>query len=186
MQNAERNPTQAQQRDMAARSPVKTPAAGDFPDASAQAKQFGSTSHASSAEPRAVKPEDVTPTVPPKAKEDCDHVLDANRRIVSLDVMAMAATDDTVDADGKCLEAAREESAWHDNIISSNATLENNVPVPADGLGGFDSRRFAQTPPIATAPGYRVTTEGKYVSERRNGSRTETVFSLESGTPREG
>ena len=42
MENAQNNPTQAQQNEIAAKSPAKTPAAGgDMPDAKQQAKEFG-------------------------------------------------------------------------------------------------------------------------------------------------
>ncbi|CAB3801150.1 hypothetical protein LMG28138_04952 [Pararobbsia alpina] len=52
MQNAESNPGQAQQNEIAARSPAHTPAAGSAsPDAATQAKEFGSSTTASSAEP---------------------------------------------------------------------------------------------------------------------------------------
>jgi hypothetical protein len=52
MQNAEDNPTQKQQNEMAAKSPVHTPAAGTAsPDAHTQAKEFGSSSNAGAAEP---------------------------------------------------------------------------------------------------------------------------------------
>ncbi len=56
MQNAEGNPTQAQQNEMAAKSPAKTPAAGaTSPDPKTLAQEIGSTKRASSAEAIAAK-----------------------------------------------------------------------------------------------------------------------------------
>jgi hypothetical protein len=60
-------------------------------------------------------------------------------RSVSVDVANTASSDNTVDTDGKALEAKRNLSPRHDNVITSNATLENNVPAPAFRLGGIDS-----------------------------------------------
>jgi hypothetical protein len=45
----------------------------------------------------------------------------------------MDASDNTVDTDGKGLEAMRGEPLQRDNVIGSNATLINNVAAPAVG-----------------------------------------------------
>jgi hypothetical protein len=183
MQNAEGNPTQAQQNEMAAKSPVKTPATGSAsPDASTQAKEFASRSDAGSAEPRDTR--STGSPLPPIddsliTQESGDPVQRANSRIVGVDNEAMESTDDTVDADAKSIEAKRDLSGWHDNVITSNATLENNVPAPAAGLGGIDSRFIGNGPAILTRKGYRVVVLETVYEEQRNGSRTSHVFSIE-------
>jgi len=181
MQNAESNPTQPQQQEMAARSPVKTPATGTAgPDARTQAREFGSTNHASSAEPHpAGNGAPLQPVETPVSDAIKDPVQRANARIVPLNVKGTASTDDTVDADGKALEAKQDAPLLHDNVITSNATLENNVPAPAAGLGGIDSRERHGLPLIATRPGQRVVCHGSVVFQRFNGGRAELVFSLE-------
>lgn len=182
MQNAEGNPTQSQQNEMAAKSPAKTPAVGAAsPDEKTLAREFGSTRHAGSAESLAGGTTSPLPAIDVDSYtvDSPDPVARANSRIVSTDNANMAATDDTVDTDGKSLEARKNESAWHDNIISSNATLENNVPVPAQGLGGFDSRLGGNLPLIAPREGYRVVFSGYTYQQQMNGSRPELVFHFE-------
>ncbi|HEY2020214.1 DUF3005 domain-containing protein [Paraburkholderia sp.] len=182
MQNAEANPSQSQQNEMAAKSPAKTPAAGSAsPDAATQAKEFGSSKHATSAEGSTARKTSPLPPieVDPYASDSGDPVVRANSRIVSVDNAGMAASDDTVDTDGKTLEARKDESPWHDNVITSNATLENNVPVPAVGLGGLDSRPGGHHPLIQPRNGYRVVFGGTTYEEQLNGSRAEHIFRFE-------
>lgn len=184
MQNAESNPTQPEQQQMAARSPAKTPAAGgSWPDPKTLADEFGSTDDAGSAQadPAGNSPAGSAPVRVgvPDAGGVADPFERAQQRIVSTEMAGAASTDDTVDADAKSLEARRDAPVWHDNVINSNATLENNVRAPATGLGGIDSREVRALPSIATRAGYRVVSRGAVVFERFNGSRTEHVFSLE-------
>jgi hypothetical protein len=174
MQNAEQNPTQKQQNEMAAKSPAQTPATGTAsPDARTQAKEFGSTSNAGAAEPtgRTNNAANLPPIDLDAITTDSpDPVQRAKSRTVSVDAANTASTDNTVDTDGKSLEAAKEQSSWHDNVISSNATLENNVPAPAAGLGGIDSRPGGNFPLVAPRDGWRVSYHGTVYIERRNGS----------------
>lgn len=180
-ENAQNNPTQAQQNEIAAKSPGKTPAAGDMPDAKTQEREFGKAKRATLAESVAAKEPAPLPAIEHGVKDDDsgDPVARANERIVSTDNAGMAASDDTVDTDGKGLEARRDLSPWHDNAINSNATLENSVPVPPDGLVDFDSRPGGNVPLIATREGWRVAYHGTVEIKERNGSRAEQVFSLE-------
>jgi hypothetical protein len=123
---------------------------------------------------------------PPEA--DADHpaqiassnpLLIASRKILSVEVAGTAASNSSVDADGKTLEARRDIRERHDNVVTSNATQENHVPVAADGLGGFDSRSVRAVPHIAALPGYRVVVQGYVVVDSRHGERTDVVISLE-------
>lgn len=182
MQNAEGNPSQAQQNRMAAKSPVKTPATGtSSPNAATQAAEFGRTSHAGSAEAPDVKNADPLPSIDLDdiTRDSADPVQRANSRIVSVDSAAMDATDDTVDTDGKSLEAKRNLPVWHDNVISSNATLENNVRAPAEGLGGIDSRPTGNMPDILPRDGFQVVYCGTVYEQQFNGARAEHVIRLE-------
>jgi hypothetical protein len=91
----------------------------------------------------------------------------------------MDATDNTVDTDGKSLEAKRDASVWHDNVITSNATLDNNVPTPAAGLGGVDSRPGGNLPEVRARDGYRVVYCGTVYREALNGTRGEQMIRFE-------
>ncbi|WP_035476035.1 DUF3005 domain-containing protein [Burkholderia sp. WSM2230] len=184
MQNAEQNPTQKQQNEMAAKSPAHTPATGTAsPDAHTQAKEFGSSGNAGSAEPGARK--NNAANLPPidldaVTSDSPDPLQRARSRTVSVDTANTASMDNTVDTDGKNLEARKDESAWHDNVISSNATLENHVPAPAAGLGGIDSRAGGNLPLVAARDGWQVTYRGTVYVERRNGSLAEHVIQFDA------
>lgn len=184
VQNAEGNPTQAQQNEMAAKSPATTPATGTAaPDAKKQAQEFGSTKQATSAESVAAKEPAPLPAIDTAretpAQSSGDPVERANERIVSVDNAAMAASDNTVDTDAKGLEARQDASQWHDNVIYSNATLENNLPDSPEGLVNIDTRAGGAMPPIATREGWRVERRGVVEIGSRNGARGEVVFTLE-------
>lgn len=181
MQNAEGNPSQSQQKQMAAKSPAKTPAAGDSPDAATQAKEFGQTRHAGSAEPTSSSDKSTLPSVDvDKVTRDTeDPVQRANSRIVSVDSAGMDATDNTVDTDGKSLEAKRDASVWHDNVVTSNATLDNAISTPDDGLGGVDSRQTGNLPEVRARDGYRVVYCGTVYREESNGTKAEQMIRFE-------
>ena len=182
MQNAESNPTPEQQREQIEKSPVKTPAAGtDMPDAATQAAGFAHPPKPLSAEAVAAK----TPTgLPPidrdaYASDSADPVRRAASRIVTLDNANMAATDNTVDVDGKGMEARQGASAWQDNVIYSNASLDDSVDTPDEGLGGFESRPGGGLPQIATRPGWRVRHVGVVEIAHGDVTRTEHVIRFE-------
>ncbi|WP_175914789.1 MULTISPECIES: DUF3005 domain-containing protein [unclassified Burkholderia] len=179
MQNAESNPTPEQQREQIQKSPVKTPAAGDMPDAATQAAEVAK--HPLTPEAVAAK----TPTgLPPidvdaNAVDSGDPVRRAAGRIVTLDNANMAMTDNTVDVDGKGLEARSGATEWHDNVIYSNASLDDAVDTPDEGLGGIESRPGGNMPQIATRPGWRVRYVGDVDVEHGDGTRAEHVIRLE-------
>ncbi len=173
-------PSQQDQHDAIGKSPVRTPAAGhDHPDAQTQAAGFAEHQ----------TPETIagkTPTgLPPieraeRGDEHDDPVRRAAERITSIDNANMAATDNSVDVDGKGMEARRDAPMRQDNVIHSNATLDDATSPPAEGLGGIDSR-----PPtdVATRPGWQVRDEGTVMVEQGEGSlRPERVFRFERET----
>ncbi|RQS45862.1 DUF3005 domain-containing protein [Burkholderia sp. Bp8986] len=185
MHNAESNPTPKQQREQIAKSPVKTPAAGDMPDAATQAAEVAEAAEVTK---RALTPEAVaakTPTgLPPidvgaHAVDSGDPVRRASGRIVTLDNANMAMTDNTVDVDGKGMEARSGATEWHDNVIYSNASLDDAVETPDEGLGGIESRPGGNVPQIATRPGWRVRHIGDVDVEHGDGTRVEHVIRLE-------
>lgn len=182
MQSNEHNPSQGQQKEIAAKSPVKTPATGmATPDAKTQAREFDSAKHAGAGEAITAKDPAPLPAIDLDSvqADSGDPVARAKARIVSVDTAGMAASDNTVDTDGKGLEARREASQWQDNVIYSNATLENTIPAPADGLLNIDTRGGGTMPPIATREGWRVVRQGVVEIKLHNGSRGEQRFTLE-------
>ncbi|WP_423762679.1 DUF3005 domain-containing protein [Burkholderia sp. NLJ2] len=179
MQNAESNPDPQKQREQIEENPGKTPAAGDMPDAAP---------HAARVARRPLTPEAIAakmPTgLPPidvgvHAVDSGDPVRRAAGRIVTLDNANMAMTDNTVDVDGKGMEAATGASEWHDNVIYSNASLDDAVDTPDEGLGGIESRPSGNLPQIATLPGWRVRHVGDVDIEHGDGTRVEHVIRLE-------
>ncbi|WP_175841866.1 DUF3005 domain-containing protein [Burkholderia arboris] len=126
-----------------------------------------------------------TPTgLPPiergtQAVDSGDPVRRAAARIPTLDNANMVMTDSTVDVDGKGMEAAAGASKWHDNVIYSNASLDDAVETPDDGLGGIESRPSGNLPQIATRPGWRVRHVGDVDIEHGDGTRAEHVIRLE-------
>ena len=179
MQNAESNPTPEQQREQIEKSPVKTPAAGDMPDAVTQAAEVAK---------RPLTPEAVAAKMPTGLPEiDVDaHAVDsgdpvrrAAGRIVTLDNANMAMTDNTVDVDGKGMEARTGASELQDNVIYSNASLDEAVDTPDEGLGGIESRPSGNMPQIATRPGWRVRHVGDVDVEHGDSTRAEHVICLE-------
>ncbi|VWC48255.1 DUF3005 domain-containing protein [Burkholderia lata] len=173
MQNPESNPDPKYRRDKEARRPTKAPAARRMPDA---------------ASGRPLTPEMIaakTPTgLPPiergtHAPDSGDPVRRAAARIPTLDNANMAMTDNTVDVDGKGMEAAAGASKWHDNVIYSNASLDEAVDTPDEGLGGIESRPSGNLPQIATRPGWHVRHVGAVDVEHGDGTRAEHVIVLE-------
>ncbi|QTD93826.1 DUF3005 domain-containing protein [Burkholderia anthina] len=181
MQNAESNPTPKQQREQIEQSPVKTPAAGGMPDAAARAAEVAKRPQTpetiAAKAPTGLPPIDVDA----HAVDSGDPVRRAAGRIVTLDNANMAMTDNTVDVDGKGMEARTGATEWHDNVIYSNASLDDAVDTPDEGLGGIESRPSGNLPRIATRPGWRVSHVGDVEIEHGDGTRAEHVIRLERG-----
>ena len=91
------------------------------------------------------------------------------------------ASDNTIDTDGKGLEAAKNPSHWHDNVIYSNASLTNANPEPDPEapIAGVDSRPSQGQPTVATESGHKVVHRGVVDETVRNGTRAAQRFSLE-------
>ncbi|AXF23891.1 2-oxoglutarate dehydrogenase [Burkholderia pyrrocinia] len=180
MQNAESNPTPKKQQEAGAKRAETTPAAGgNKPDAPTRAA--GSARRPLSPEAVAAKMPTGLPPIERgvNAVDSGDPVRRAAGRIPTLDNANMAMTDSTVDVDGKGMEAAAGASEWHDNVIYSNASLDDAVDTPDEGLGGIESRPAGNLPQIATRPGWRVCHTGDVDIEHGNGTRAEHVIRLE-------
>jgi Protein of unknown function (DUF3005) len=132
-------------------------------------------------EPVTHRPESAKLTQPPPDAPRNDPLAQASRRILSVDAAGAEATDNTVDTDGKGLEAAKSASQWQDNVIYSNASLDNSRPEPDPEapIAGIDSRPNQGRPTIAAEPGQRVVTRGVVDETARNGTRAAQRFSLE-------
>lgn len=132
-------------------------------------------------EPVTHRPEGSKLTEPPPDSPRDDPLARASRRIRSVDAAGAEASDNTIDTDGKGLEAAKSPSQWQDNVIYSNASLENSRPEPdpAAPIAGIDSRPNQGRPTIATEPGQHVVMRGVVDETARNGTRAAQRFSLE-------
>jgi hypothetical protein len=85
------------------------------------------------------------------------------RSVLSMEMHNDRTHDSTVDTDGKNREAARLAGYGRigpDEVTTSNATLDNNVPEADDGLAGFDSRPGGNGVLLAVEPGYTVVEKG--------------------------
>ncbi|SMG02325.1 DUF3005 domain-containing protein [Burkholderia singularis] len=183
MSNAHSNPARATHDGMPARNPVKRSAAArdrrDTPDA-AQANEAPRAPKLSPERAAAKLPTGLPPIDRDAYSADSgDPVRRAASRIVSIDNANMAATDNSVDVDGKGMEARQGASEWQDNVIYSNASLDDSVDTPDDGLGGFESRPAGNVPQIALRRGWRVRYVGAVEVERGDGRRAEHVICLE-------
>ncbi|MDO3527225.1 DUF3005 domain-containing protein [Ralstonia pseudosolanacearum] len=135
--------------------------------------------------PPPIPPPEPVPDAPAAhARRDDDPVRLAARRIRSVDAAGTEASDDTIDTDGKGLEAARDRSPWQDNVIFSNATAANHLPENDPDLAGVDSRTGHGGLLITTAPGHAVTYEGTVNVATRTGTRTALRFSIGEAAPR--
>ncbi|MBB0022534.1 DUF3005 domain-containing protein [Ralstonia pickettii] len=132
-------------------------------------------------EPVTRQPEGAKLTKPPSDSPRNDPLARASHRIRSVDAAGAEATDNTVDTDGKGLEAAKSPSQWQDNVIYSNASLDNSRPEPdpAAPIAGVDSRPSQGRPTIAVQPGQRVVMRGVVDETARNGTRAAQRFSVE-------
>jgi hypothetical protein len=181
MNNAENNPSQSQQNKIEANTPAHTPAQetarADPKTMKAEMDHGNAQGTMTSVE---AKDSDPLPGIDLDSitVESGDPVQRANSRIVSVDSANMDASDNTVDTDGKGLEAMRDQSVQHDNVIGSNATLVNNVMAPAVGLGGIDSRPEGNRPLIAVREGWEIVYEGSTETQNHNGGRVEHLISL--------
>ncbi|RQS58412.1 DUF3005 domain-containing protein [Burkholderia sp. Bp8963] len=113
------------------------------------------------------------------ASDSGDPVRRAASRIVTLDNANMAATDNAVDVDGKGMEARQDASKWHDNVIYSNASLDDSVDTLDEGLGGFESRPDGNLPLVSARPGWRVCHVRTVDISHGDGKRTEHVIRFE-------
>jgi len=132
-------------------------------------------------EPVTHQPERAKLTEPPPETPQNDPLARASRRIRSVDAAGTEASDNTIDTDGKGLEAAKDPSHWQDNVIYSNASLTNAHPEPDPQapIAGVDSRPSQGQPTVATEVGHKVVHRGVVDETVRNGTRAAQRFSLE-------
>jgi Protein of unknown function (DUF3005) len=181
MNNAESNPTQSQQRNIQARTPSETPATETArADPAVMAKDHVGADAPPASYQTGPANRNPQPSIDLNASTSAspDPLERAKSRTVSVDNANMEASDDTVDTDGKGLEAKRDLPLQHDNVVGTNATLVNNVPAPAKGLGGIDSRPQGYRPSIQLRAGWAMYYHGCVETTTRNGGRVEHLISI--------
>lgn len=156
MNNAEANESQDKQTDRAADSPIKTPSAetAHVSKGDAAKAASGGEAHAG-ADAKQESPRLQDPVTGPRGTPEA--------RPRGIDVANDDTLDDTVDADGKNIQAKRYEqmqASQPDSVIANNATLANHVRESKDGLGGFDSRPARNGVLLALERGYRMIDRG--------------------------
>ncbi|KAG0164982.1 hypothetical protein DFQ28_009315 [Apophysomyces sp. BC1034] len=158
MDTADKNPPQPEQRRQAAESLLKKP---ETKTAHAQASDIERAAREKETglggAQLAPSPSNAAPRTPRAGIDGPgDPVQSARPR--GTDLRNDDATDNTVDTDGKNAEAKK--TGQHIQAIVSQATLDNAVPTPAEGLGGFDSRVGGELPPLALRDGYELVDRG--------------------------
>jgi Protein of unknown function (DUF3005) len=144
MNTSEHNEPQEKQAQHAADSPLKKPeteTAHAHPDDVAKAAAQNDSGGTGGSEQR---------------RHDTRHAR-------GIDVADDDTLDDTVDTDGKNLDAKRDEEMLEhepDAVVGVNATLVNHVSEQGDGLGGFDSRPGRNGLLLALGKGYSVIDRG--------------------------
>ncbi|WP_371884316.1 DUF3005 domain-containing protein [Caballeronia sp. S22] len=181
MNNAESSPSQAQQREIQAKTRSTTPAtetARTDPDVMSR-DHVGSSTPPTSYQTGARDPDPLPPIdLDASTPASPDPLEGAKSRIVSVDSANMEASDDTVDTDGKGLEAKQDLPIQHDNVVGTKATLVNHVPAPAMGLGGIDSRPEGNRPSIQLRAGWTMDYHGYVETPTRNGGRVAHLISI--------
>jgi hypothetical protein len=155
MDSTDKNPPQPEQRRQAAESPLKKP------ETETAHAQVNDIERASSGKEAGLGQSTSSPGATPyepRAGIDgrADPVQLAHPR--GTDLRNNDATDNTVDTDGKNAEAKK--TGQNIQAIVSQATLDNAVPTPARGLGGFDSRIGGELPLIALRDNYELVDHG--------------------------
>jgi hypothetical protein len=136
MSDAQANDPKDKQAQHAADSPIKKPEAetAHVKLSDAQKAAAGGEAHAGTSTRPDVSTSAYTTIGPDGVRE---------ARPIGADVLNDGSLDDTVDADGKNIQAQRYDEMLAnepDAVINSNASTVNYVDTPDDGLGGFDSR----------------------------------------------
>ncbi|WP_250493190.1 DUF3005 domain-containing protein [Caballeronia sp. GAWG1-1] len=158
MNNAESNESQDKQADRAADSPIKTPSAETARVNMSDAKKAESGREAHAGAGAGAKQESAS-----HADRNIGPLGTPESRPRGIDVANDETLDDTVDADGKNIQAKRYEQMQAtdpDAVINSNATHANHVAEQGDGFGGFDSRPGRNGILLALDRGYRVIDRG--------------------------
>jgi hypothetical protein len=157
MNDANSNDPKDKQSEHVAKSPIKTPGAetAHVKMSDAQKAASGGEAHAGANARADLSTSAADTTIGP------DGVREMRPR--GADVLNDDTMDDTVDADGKNIQAQRYDEMMReepDAVINSNATTVNYVDTPDDGLGGFDSRPGRNGVLLMLERGWRMVDRG--------------------------
>lgn len=159
MSNANANDPKNKQNEQTAQSPIKTPGAETvhvkMSDAATAAAGGKAHAGANAKQPQRDAAAYADTEIGPDGLRE--------RRPLGTDVLNDDMLDDTVDADGKNIQAQRYDQMMEtepDAVISNNATPVNHVSTPDDGLGGFDSRLGRNGLLLMLERGYRMIDRG--------------------------
>lgn len=166
MSQSEFNPPRQEQKEQARQSPLKqleTETAHTNPAHVAQgakAHQDGPNPSQGRSEHSASDGDEIRPDRGARTTSFPEDV-----RPSGIDVNNDDTSDSTVDTDGKDHDAKR-LGRLEDSEVVSNATLENSVLTPPEGLAGIDSRRGGNLPPVQAEGGAHVVEAGTSESTR--------------------
>ena len=156
MNNAQNNESQDKQTERAADSPLKKPET--------------ETAHANTADVAAAAASNQNQAGPRQdgeirksAKDQGGPVSELNVTRYAIDVLNDDTLDDTVDADSKNHDAAKDEFLIEENpdaFVGVNASLVNSHSEQGDGLGGFDSRPARSGLALKLENGFSVVDKG--------------------------
>ncbi|AME25931.1 MULTISPECIES: DUF3005 domain-containing protein [Burkholderiaceae] len=154
MNNAQNNESQDKQKERAADSPLKKP---ETETAHAKTSDVAAAAQSNQAGPR------QDGETPKASKDEGGPISDLNITRHAIDVLNDDTLDDTVDADSKNHDAARDEFLIEENpnaFVGVNASLVNSHFEQGDGLGGFDSRPARNGLALKLENGFSVVDKG--------------------------
>jgi hypothetical protein len=154
MNNAENNESQDKQTERAANSPLKKP---ETETAHANTADVAAAAAGNQAGPR------QDGETRESSKDQGGPISELNLTHHAIDVLNDDTLDDTVDADSKNHDAARDEFLIEENpdaFVGVNASLVNSHFEQGDGLGGFDSRPVRSGLALKLESGFSVVDKG--------------------------
>lgn len=155
MNNAQNNESQDKQVQRAADSPLKKP--------ETETAKVKPGDVAAAAQGHEAGPGQAGSGTTDSSLEHAGPLGETNETHQAMDVLNDDTLDNTVDADGKNRDAARDESMLENSpnaFVGVNASTVNSRHEQGDGLGGFDSRPARNGLALALEDGFSVVDKG--------------------------